>query len=240
MPHSKRAAPAPILKQNLPPAAMVAPTQPIGYASPPLGSQDAAALPFSACTSSIHSTRVSFPPTPKLTSNRLTYPAQAYDRSPIVVAPNECAMPARGSRATAVAGPSTPRASRSRSPRSYHTSQQPDSYFAANAPSAPATSGHIPPLTWSGSSSSESDESDGPFTPPMPDAATTPRAARFNALGLTPSNGVHDSALAFLPHPPSPEREKKRRSATPAARTRRTSPPSSFSITADDGCLGGF
>jgi hypothetical protein len=163
----------------------------------------APALPFSACTSSIHSTRVTFPPTPQLASARTTYPPHAYDRTPIVVARNECALPARGAR---------------RSPE-------------------PAT----PALTWSSSCSSESDDgADGARTPPADDSGvSTPRAARFTALGLAPAPG----AGAFLPHPPSPEREKKRRSATPAARVRRAL-PAAFTASAfgadDGGCLGGF
>jgi hypothetical protein len=237
MPH-RRSEPSPILKHHhTAPAATV-----------PQASSSNADLPFSSCTSSIYSTSVKFPPTPKLTSNRLTYPAEAYDRTPIVVTRNECALPRRHSRsldeATSTSTTTSNHPRRSRSPRSHVTASTiPDGYFSATAQHA--MDGPTPALSWSGSSSSESDDSDGVFTPPMcTPSEATPRAARFNALGLglngASSPAKEHNALAFLPHPPSPDREKKRRSATPAARTRRPLPTASFSMPVDDGCLGGF
>ena len=52
-------------------------------------------LPFSSC-STILDSHVHFPPTPRLTSTEITYSSSIYDRAPIVVAPNTCALPERG------------------------------------------------------------------------------------------------------------------------------------------------
>jgi len=53
-------------------------------------------LPFSKHP--IHSPHVHFPPTPTLTSTIFTHSAVQYDRAPIVVAENVCALPERGGR----------------------------------------------------------------------------------------------------------------------------------------------
>lgn len=53
-------------------------------------------LPFSEYP--IHSPHVHFPPTPTLTSTIFTHSAVQYDRAPIVVAENVCALPERGGR----------------------------------------------------------------------------------------------------------------------------------------------
>ncbi|PFH48106.1 hypothetical protein AMATHDRAFT_107406, partial [Amanita thiersii Skay4041] len=79
-------APRPILKTQIPDA-----YQPL--TSP---------LPFSACSHSQllyqSSPHVHFPPTPTLTRTVTTHSSSAYDRAPIVVLPNECALPERGGR----------------------------------------------------------------------------------------------------------------------------------------------
>lgn len=53
-------------------------------------------LPFS--TYPLHSPHVHFPPTPSLTSTDFTHSAIVYDRAPIVVSENVCALPERGGR----------------------------------------------------------------------------------------------------------------------------------------------
>jgi len=52
------------------------------------------ALPFRAP----HSPHVHFPPTPTLTDTQNTHSPFVYDRAPIVVSPNRCALPERGGR----------------------------------------------------------------------------------------------------------------------------------------------
>lgn len=179
---------------------------------------------------------VHFPPPPSLTCTFSAYSSVAYDRSPIVVSPNNCALPERGcpgrtytleesaaqqpSRGISYARDFHPRAlafaSRSSSPRSTRTPidaavNERSSYY----PSLPQL---IPDL------SSESDESDG-FSS-TPSASTAPYST-FGIHGLAghPSKYNADSysglevdkytpcvddsnALAFLPYPPSPPSHK--------------------------------
>ncbi|TFK21273.1 hypothetical protein FA15DRAFT_554590, partial [Coprinopsis marcescibilis] len=55
-------------------------------------------LPFASSAQMLDSPRVHFPPTPTLTSIALTHSPHIYDRAPINVAPNSCALPERGAR----------------------------------------------------------------------------------------------------------------------------------------------
>jgi hypothetical protein len=179
---------------------------------------------------------VHFPPSP-LTCTYSAYSATAYDRSPIVVSPNNCALPERGCpgrtytieesathqrRGISYALDFHPRAlafasSRSNSPCSTRTpinaaeiNERPSFY-----PTLPQL---IPDL------SSESDESDGSSS--IPSASTTSFPA-FGIHGLAgpPSKYFADAcnnedmnrytprlddsnALTFLPYPPSPPSHK--------------------------------
>ncbi|KIM62342.1 hypothetical protein SCLCIDRAFT_835809 [Scleroderma citrinum Foug A] len=56
-------------------------------------------FPFAACPSVLLTTRhVHFPPTPTLTSTFTTHSPSAYDRTPVAVSPNTCALPGRHER----------------------------------------------------------------------------------------------------------------------------------------------
>ncbi|KAI6124261.1 hypothetical protein EV401DRAFT_2068952 [Pisolithus croceorrhizus] len=55
-------------------------------------------FPFAACPSLLRTPHVHFPPTPTLTSTFTTHSSSAYDRTPVVVAPNTCALPGRHER----------------------------------------------------------------------------------------------------------------------------------------------
>jgi len=55
-------------------------------------------FPFSSCPNIFDSPHVHFPPTPTLTSTEITHSSFMYDRAPIVVTPNICALPERGGR----------------------------------------------------------------------------------------------------------------------------------------------
>ena len=178
--------------------------------------------PHSSRTHGVH-----FPPSPSLTCTFSAYSAAAYDRSPIVVTPNNCALPERGCpgrtytleesaahqsrrgisyardfhpRALAFA---SPRSSSPRSPRipiDTAINERPSSY--STLPQL------IPDL------SSESDESDGVSSIPTICTTTYP-AFGIHGLAGPPSkyldaytdaetNRYDSNALAFLPHPPSP------------------------------------
>jgi len=100
-------------------------------------------------------------------------------------------------------------------------------------------------------SSSESDESDAPvLTPPQHGSVmasiriSKPHShlSRQSPIPRASSQEKLESALSFLPHPPSPVREK-RRSPSRSRLGRRGGPKFADDFNqpaADDGCLGGF
>jgi hypothetical protein len=209
-------------------------------------------LPFALC-SSVLGPRVHFPPTPVLCQTHLTHSAATYDRAPIVVLPNACALPERNGRTYTPSNESC--AARKR--RSTHAAAQgatlhPQALAAAAAPSNPKTSvsdpaGRMPSLVPDLSSCSESDESDISSTPPVP--------THFPSTGLHYHHQYHHhhhhhapisivvdgnadpaTALAFLPH--ANEREKPR--SRSKAHGTRTARKSEFALPDLDGCLGGF
>jgi len=61
-------------------------------------SQRQETLSFSACSSVSSSRHVHFPPTPTLTCTYATHSPATYDRSPVAVPPNQCALPGRHER----------------------------------------------------------------------------------------------------------------------------------------------
>ncbi|VDB84322.1 unnamed protein product [Peniophora sp. CBMAI 1063] len=184
--------------------------------------------PFPFNATSVPYAHVHFPSTPNMTTTHRAHSPHTYDRKPIMVARNECALPERGGRIY------TPRPDRRR-PRMQTPAAEPavvGSYFHPHAalacqPEPLDAPVNVPALI--PDLASESDESDAIVTPP-------------DAASLLPPSG---SALNFLPHPPSAqehrgrgrERERKR-SSTPRR------PPlvhrSSFAPEEDEGCLGGF
>jgi hypothetical protein len=211
-------------------------------------------LPFALC-SSVLGPRVHFPPTPVLCQTHLTHSAATYDRAPIVVLPNACALPERNGRTYTPSNESC--AARKR--RSTHAAAQgatlhPQALAAAAAASSnPKTSvsdpaGRMPSLVPDLSSCSESDESDISSTPPVP--------THFPSTGLHYHHQYHHhhhhhhapisivvdgnadpaTALAFLPH--ANEREKPR--SRSKAHGTRTARKSEFALPDLDGCLGGF
>jgi len=149
---------------------------------------------------------VHFPPSPA-TCTYSAYSSAAYDRSPIVVTPNNCALPERGGR-TYTLEESQPRRGISFA-RDFHPRAL---AFASSRSALPQL---IPDL------SSESDESDGWSA--VPTASTTSHAS-FGIHGLAgPPSKCHSDvysdanmngytncvdALAFLPYPPSPPSQK--------------------------------
>ena len=184
--------------------------------------------------SSMRSTRVHFPPSPRLSTFQFTHSPQLYDRSPLIVQPNACALPARGDRVYLV--------------EDYDSTSQDDII----RDSIPLRDGHSPlyphSLDYSSSSThTESDESDGSLsTPPDPtNLSTTPLIATHPPDILGPSLSRRYSGgdvLAFLPHPPSPPRSKRPKRGLKSGRHSFNCAfgEDSFSTPVFEGCLGGF
>ena len=211
-------------------------------------------FPF-ALSASVLGPRVHFPPAPGLCQTHLTHSASIYDRAPIVVVPNDCALPARNER-TYTPSSECPKKRRSAqaaaaAAAAHGAVLHPHASFAESA-KAQAAAGNIsaasispanpvdrvPPLV-ADLSSSESDESDVSSTPPVP--------SRFPCMGHPPiaiidGNGdATATALSFLPH--ANEREKPRKERSSRSRPHgnpRSVRKSEFAVPELDGCLGGF
>lgn len=140
---------------------------------------------------------VHFPPSPSLCSTFSAYSPSLYDRSPIVVSKNVCALPERGGRTyhidETLSPQSSPRSPRSEATRSYR-----------DRDTLPQL---VPDI-----SSSESDESDTFVQPPQAPSGIY----SYGAYGL-PTKYEYDPSvysptteepsvgtISFLPYPPSP------------------------------------
>lgn len=180
-------------------------------------------------TSSPPSPHVHFPPTPAIVSSTyITHSPSIYDRAPIEVIPNSCALPDRGDRVLDNSLPITTKTQRDRKGGYFH----PSAYEVCepeydNVPSAMS----VPQLIRDCSSSSESDEPAEGYGYGSPYPSPTP----------VEMNPISPIAMSFLPHPGHPPKKKpdgtgiiklKRRKTVPMAS--REEPPSL------DGCLGGF
>ncbi|KIJ54322.1 hypothetical protein M422DRAFT_25246 [Sphaerobolus stellatus SS14] len=204
---------------------------------------------------------VRFPPASQLAATYYAHPSSYYDRSAIVVAPNECALPRRNCPdRTYVESKGEARLLRhvdsagqmdeqeryqaeavARSSSYASTSSSRTDYFSSSFP-PPAT--RVPDLTWS-----ESDDSDGIMSPQAELASSSASSSRTRTAG---------DALAFLPHALPPAHQRKR-SPSPRRkdRTYSTSESDCQSATSrrprarrisafapevppDYGCLGGF
>ena len=212
-------------------------------------------LPFALCSSAL-GPRVHFPPTPVLCQTHLTHSAASYDRAPIVVLPNACALPERNGRTYTPSNDESCATARKRRSTHATTSQgatlHPQAFTTSpTTSSSPKTSildpaKRLPSLVPDLSSCSESDESDVSSTPPVP--------THFPSMGYHHHHHHHQhhhhapisivvdgtadpaTALAFLPH--ANEREKPR--SRSKARGTRTVRKSEFALPELDGCLGGF
>jgi len=208
----------------------------LGYESDP--------LPFASCPKLLISPHVHFPPTPSLTSTHIADSPRTYDRAPISISPNLCALPERGGRVY--------------TPASEHRNhkQGEGCYFQSRAYEActvefPDTniSTPLPEL------SLESDESDSqPITPldlnPMipPIAHLIYHTQNQTRLSRTHSQETIDNALSFLPFPlkQMDENGRKKTSCSSMSRIgarvslRNIKSSDAFEAPALDGCLGGF
>ena len=195
--------------------------------------------------SPMRSARVHFPPSPHLSTFQFTHSPQFYDRSPLIVQPNVCALPGRGERVyLAEDCHSVPQDDITHDSIPIH-----DDYFQRERHYEPPT--YPPNLDYSSPSTQlESDESEGPaLTPPEPSTfGATPLIVTHTPDLLGPSLARRRSdsdVLSFLPHPPTsskPKRPKRtpKRTSSDTRLFGYTFSEDSFSAPAFEGCLGGF
>jgi len=201
-------------------------------------------FPFSSHPA-LESPHVHFPPTPILTSTYSADSPNTYDRAPIDVAPNLCALPERGDRVL--------------TSRRYGKVQRdyfhPRAFEACERETVDRAIDPLrtPPLIPDLSSASESDESDG-FTsfaselvyPPSVPLLFTHDTPQLLPIPRTHSQEELHTALSFLPYPPSSKDGSRhgRSPNRPRARELGQRCPKSVSafatLSLDDGCLGGF
>jgi len=212
--------------------------------SPPKGPRPILKQTKSTFASSMRSARVHFPPTPCLSTFQFTHSPQLYDRSPLIVQPNVCALPGRGERVYLVEDCD----SALQDDIIHDSIPLRDDRFQYDRPHE-AT--YPPNLEYSSSSTQpESDESEGPvLTPPDPSnfsatalIATHPPDLLGPSLTRRRSDG---DVLSFLPHPPSSEKPKRPKRTLKRTYSEKrlfgcTFSEDSFSTPAFEGCLGGF
>ncbi|EKM60673.1 uncharacterized protein PHACADRAFT_84753 [Phanerochaete carnosa HHB-10118-sp] len=185
--------PRPILKKRYAPSSSDVPSTP-SVLSP----RDESAQLLSI-DPSVLQPLVRFPSTSSLTRTFTAYSPSIYDRSPIVVTPNKCSLPARGCPGKTYLPGDAPTKSKADdgSPAGYSTAgrhlhpravrvQMPygaadeDEELTPRALTSSGTHSHsLPPLVPDVSSSSESDESDGFSSPPL-DSAPICKYPRFS------------------------------------------------------------
>ncbi|KAH8981455.1 hypothetical protein EDB86DRAFT_2834868 [Lactarius hatsudake] len=210
-------------------------------------------LPFALSPSAL-APRVHFPPSPGLCQTHLTHSAAIYDRAPIVVLPNACAMPERNGRT--FTPPSESCAARKRRstraaaqgatlhPQAFAASSYATPAAAAAASSVPDPTGRSMPSLVPDLSSSESDESDISSTPPL--ASHFPQMGQYQyhpppiSIVLDGAPDAAAAAFAFLPHANEREKPRRERSRSKTRGTRTTVRASEFALPELDGCLGGF
>ncbi|KAF8527386.1 hypothetical protein BU17DRAFT_61543 [Hysterangium stoloniferum] len=179
---------------------------------------------------------VHFPPSPQLSSTFYAHPSCYYDRSAIVVAPNDCALPSRNCPERTYVLSETRGEARlliqvESPPAQYRAEEEEDGDTTPTATYGqrtdyftlpfPPSSSRIPELTWS-----ESEDSDG-VTSPLTDTDSYSGAlsipARCNRkAALQPPPEFSQDALSFLPHAPTPPPPRQgKRSVSPRNRERK-------------------
>ena len=226
-------------------------------------------FPF-ALSSSVLGPRVHFPPAPGLCQTHLTHSPSIYDRAPIVVAPNDCALPARNERT--YTPPSSECSKKRRSAITTTTTTTTGHGHGAAAlhhhhafPESAAKAHHhhhheaTAGIISAASGVAPADPMGRVPVPPLvadlsssesdeSDVSSTPPVPnRFPSMGHPPiaivdGNGdATATALSFLPH--ANEREKPRKERTSRSRPHgspRSVRRSEFAVPELDGCLGGF
>ncbi|KAJ7045155.1 hypothetical protein C8F04DRAFT_1067890 [Mycena alexandri] len=216
-----------------PPSILKASPEPDLFHPPLPESTSSNPLPFTACTSRVfYSPHVHFPSTPRLTFIGATHSPGTYDRAPIAVSPNSCAMPERGGRV-------------------YGSPEQRcvGSYFHPRAFEACELELEQPVPLLHPDLSSETDEwsTEECLSPksasPEPHVAVRMAGTPYpTPIPSTHTQAEFDHALSFLPHPPVPE--KRGRSPRRQSVERPRPPLKSVTFKVDDAesesCLDGF
>lgn len=205
------------------------------------------ALPYPPQQPQVH-----FPPTPSLTQTHYTHDGQTYDRAPIVVAPNECALPERGCPGRTYECKSAKVLKSGKHPHPRAAEASADGRIPYFGPSQAYSPSRGPPALVP-DISSESDDSDGVVSPPpeysIVCGAGTAGQHYAHAIRIaSPSQEQLDKALAFLPHAPSSppkqdssqKRDKDRKRRSDNVRFKSEDGARSFAASSLDGCLGGF
>ncbi|KAI6117504.1 hypothetical protein F5141DRAFT_603581 [Pisolithus sp. B1] len=220
------------------------------------------------CRSADRPPAVHFPPSPVLTRVYAAHPSSAYDRSPIVVSPNACALPERGcpGRTYTLEDECTPRPSPSKRrpsngnhfhPRAVSNQISTSPARSAgddHARTAPRTSPFAPPPLIP-DLSSESDESDSFVTPfGTPNTSLTPAPSiskpRIRADVMMPTSPYFPAQpsfpdnypSSFLPYRSSPDDVHKPRRRRSRDRSRERSRECSYASdeTSSDGSYKSF
>ncbi|KAI6022908.1 hypothetical protein BKA83DRAFT_4270582 [Pisolithus microcarpus] len=175
------------------------------------------------CRSPDRPPAVHFPPSPALTRVYAAHPSSAYDRSPIVVSPNTCALPERG--CPARSAPSNRRPSNG---NHFH-------------PRAVSNSISTSPTRSIGDDHTRSPPRTSPFTPPplIPDLSSDHAFVPDAMMPTSPYCPAQPSFPDDYPSPYLPHRSSPDDSAM--ALTSHSLLQSSYTLREmDDGCLGGF
>ncbi|KAJ6606802.1 hypothetical protein B0H10DRAFT_2074437 [Mycena sp. CBHHK59/15] len=209
----------PILKALPAPEVLVPPSSEASSSSP---------LPFASCSSCVMFTpHVHFPSTPGLTLTGDTHSPGTYDRAPIVISPNTCALPERGRRVYCTPPESPP-------PKDSYF--HPRAFEVCTAEPVPAL---LPDLS---SETDEWDECASPeLTSPEPRVAVRMQGTPYfpAPLAAKHSQDEFDHALSFLPHSPRDPEKCARQQSTHRLRSLERSTFRDGGVEEGD-CLGGF
>jgi len=187
---------------------------------------------------------VHFPPSPTLTSTHVVDDSYIYDRTPIVVAENDCALPQRGCPGRTYIRVERPLTHKPVAAGNHvHPSAK---RFSDCNSTPPPPSALFPPLC---NDETSSEESDGALpTPPeyhlsLPEGPSLlcqplckPDHHDARCPGQQPSSHL-SNPNDFLPHSPSPPCAARRASLNTISRLARGT---TFASALDSSCLGGF
>ncbi|KIK56145.1 hypothetical protein GYMLUDRAFT_47354 [Collybiopsis luxurians FD-317 M1] len=185
--------------------------RPILKRSPSQVHENDSELPFYGVQS------VHFPPSPSLSRFYSAHPSSIYDRSPLVVAPNACALPERGcpGRTYNLDDYSLPTSTINFAPPPRGGHLHPRALAQRSAPIPQQSFGHCPPLI--PDLSSESEESDGLISPPPEKMAPSYsyRTDKYPSQLSLDNTAYLSSRLDSMQTPPMDSRWRTRRIRSP-------------------------
>ncbi|KAF8989728.1 hypothetical protein BDQ17DRAFT_161958 [Cyathus striatus] len=197
--------------------------RPILKSLPPLNEALASSpLPLASCPRILH---VHFPPTPALTTTETTHSPFTYDRAPIIVSPNACALPERGGRVyfDTIAKRELEKEPKGSyfHPRAFEASEYERAIDDCTSQSPPSrtfreVSCDSPPPSLTPDMSSESDESDiclsPPLSTPIPRVISKSRNTSYPLYHRRTDTQHHQEVveqMASTSYPPSLVKDKK-------------------------------